>query len=304
MVRIPDGGTEIASRSDAIMTSSPPNTLSSLTGLGIATVVCLTAGDAAGAVIPLDLLTANATAAGPSGSIFKQIGTGAGTGNWDPFLSLDSKKGILSGYNTDASSSAYDPNIVTGGGRTHSVTFGQLRYTTVGGTDYVRFSLDINEPATTPERYLALNDFRIFAPAGSGWANYNGPISSLGTALYDMDTGGNRTVLMNYSLQSGSGVSDMELFVPLSLFGGLSANRSIVVYSRIGDGTGIDPCDYPISDWGANAGGFDEWRLSTTDKPVPVPEASTVVMAFGLCGGLGIIEYRRRHRRVSPLIAW
>ena len=278
-------------------------TISKLAGVGALVIAAGLVQSSSGAVVTLDLLTAGSTAAGPSGSFFKQVATGAGTGNWDPFLSLDSKKGILQGYNTDANASAGSPDIVTGGGRTHSVTFGQLRYTTVGGIDFVRFSLDINEPGNPPEQYLALNDFRIFAPVGPGFANYSGSVAGLGTPLYNMDTVGNdRTVLMDYSLQSGSGVSDMELFVPLSLFGSLAADRSIVVYTRIGDGAGIT--GYPgISAWGADAGGFEEWRLSTTDKPVAVPEASTYVMAAGLIGGLGIVEVRRRRSQKSAVAA-
>ena len=286
------------------------NLIQKLTGVGAALFAIGVGHNASAAVITVDLLTAGNSAAGPSGSIFTQVATGAGTGNWDPFLTLDSKKGILQGYNTDANASAANnPDIVTGGGRTHSVTFGQLRYTTAGGIDYVRFSLDINEPGNTPDKYLALNDFQIYAPVGPGFANYNGPVSGLGTALYNMDSGADRTVLMDYSLQSGSGVSDMELFVPLSLFNGLAANRSIVVYTRIGDGTGVGRPSILDKDWEASSGGFEEWRLSSidtpvpTDTPVPVPEASTIVMAVGLCGGLGLMEFRRRQKRVEPVVA-
>ena len=115
-------------------------TISKITGAGAALFAAALVQSSSASVISLDLLTAGSSAAGPNGSIFKQVATGAGTGNWDPFLTLDSKKGILQGYNTDANAStANNPNIVTGGGRTHSVTFGQLRYTTVGGIDFVRF---------------------------------------------------------------------------------------------------------------------------------------------------------------------
>lgn len=248
----------------------------------------------------IDLLTANTSQPGPLGSVYKQVGTGSGTGNFDPFLTLNNgNNAVLEGYNTDQKNNLFYPDTsAVAAGRTHSLTFGQLRYLEInlgGGTQkYLRFSLDINEANSAAAKYLALNDFKIFAPPGAGFATYNGSLSGLGGAIYDLDDGGvDRTVLLDYGLQTGSGTSDLDLFVPLSLFAGVPLDRSIVIYSKFGDTNGVSYPGIDSSLWKEDSG-FEEWRLYTTDTPVAVPEPATVAFGLAMVGGLGLLEIRRR----------
>lgn len=248
-----------------------------------------------GAVTTLDLLKSGSTANGPSGSILSQIPTGSGEGNWTSFLCFDSSKGIVSGYNTDAKASPDNPFIKTGENRTTSLLYKNLRSVSHQGTDYIRFSFDFTEPNQASTRFLALNSFQIFASDdGTDRSSFDGPPKDLGTPIFDLDSEGDISVLLNGSLQTKSGASDLELLIPVDAFRGIKAETGILVFSGFGDGTGIE--GYPDGyDWAANSGGYSAWRINSSDavSTVAVPEPSTKALFALGCLGLGWVVRRR-----------
>src|SRR6185295_10483637 len=108
--------------------------------------------------------------------------------------------------------------------------------------------LDINEAASEP--LLSLNEVQIFLAATGNVGNK----SDLGTPVYDMDSGADASVKLNYALNRGSGSGDMLMYVPDSLFNP-NAGAYVYLYSRLGEPIPGDSSD--VSN-GSEAG-FEEW---------------------------------------------
>jgi len=189
--------------------------------------------------------TLNLTVAGNAGilngAFYQQVNPQpTGTGVIDSFLRIQAA-GNEQGYNTDASPPPLDDKA---GIWTHSITLSSLDIfhigsafsptpggntdgTTAGAGDYYRFLLDINQNSGGNNNLLSLNSVKIFA--GPGLATYSGTLAGLGTPLYDMDTTGDNSVLMDYALNSGSGSGDMFLYVSTSLFAGRAPTDNVVL---------------------------------------------------------------------------
>ena len=255
--------------------------------------------------VVVDLTAFNAPlTAGPSGSYFGSDYRGAGTGNFDPFLSLNSNDDIEAGYSTDSgpiNSNTQDldnPN-------TRAITYGDLRYITssVSGvaTDYAHFLLDINEPSGGDKEFLVLSALKIFAPQTVTGQDplFSGNISQLGTPLFDL---GDSRVLMDYSHGPGSGGSDIAVLIPLSLFSSItSTNQRIVFYSEFGSLP--NPLGGNFPDGYVNDSAFEEWKFDGNlpfvpppPPPPPVPEPATFAFAGVLVAGLAFAEVRRRRK--------
>jgi hypothetical protein len=233
-------------------------------------------------------ITVDLTTQGASGSIFQAYflqfdPAGAqGTGNFDPFLRVQAD-GTESGYNTDAKKVEFDTKT---GKWTHIIDLQSIdnNVPIVNGADipgltpgvqYREFLLDINE--TAGSNLLSLDALRIFqsdTPNNTGYPN-------LGTEIYNLGEG--NSVILNYSLNPGSGQGDVAMYLPTSLFTG----RYIYFYSAFGTFLPSEKGDtYESSD------GFEEWGVQ---KSGVVPEPSSVV-AF-VCGIIslgGFIGKRRR----------
>jgi hypothetical protein len=78
--------------------------------------------------------------------------------------------------------------------------------------------------------------------------------------LYDLDTGGDNWIKLNYRLNSGSGAGDMYAYIPESSFVGLSPDGYVYLYSKFGQNNA------------ANAG-FEEWAVRTGVSQAPPPPA-------------------------------
>jgi hypothetical protein len=196
------------------------------------------------------------------------------------------------GYNTDARPVQYDEN--TSPTFTRSLLLTEVPIVSIGGTQYREFLLDINQtnsdPILTLDRVviylrsagdllggLAVDDSHLATGANA----FNS-----GTKVYDSDPSSNNKVQLDYSLQAGSGVADMFLYVKNSLFSG---GDFVYLYSEFGwAGTGDNPqCNNDpnnLDSCRADANdGYEEWAVRTPTPTVPEP-TSLVLVGLGLVG--------------------
>jgi hypothetical protein len=253
-----------------------------------------------------------------------------GSGYIDSFLRIKDQSGndyyVVDGHNTSAPSQQYVNDEHPGSTFTHDVLSTDLQTTPIGGTDYYRFLLDINQTGTDP--LLSLSGLQI-CTAGTGSLLFDGTCANSATAgastsvmKYDLDMdasnypdqtndpNGNynnhtntrpagNSVLLDYSKNSGSGSGDLWVYIPkTTLFPDIpgaditATNDYLYLWSQFGL-----PAPYNNND------GYEEWafmhRGSGTNEfqPLPgVPEPATLVMlGTGLLIGGGAI--RRRNRR-------
>ena len=233
--------------------------------------------------------TVDLTTAGSSGAIngakFFQYSSDlpAGTGVFGPFLRIQ-QNGTEAGYNTNGTLE-FDTKTGTW---THAIQLGDIPL--ING--YRQFALDINETASKTNPLLSLDQVRLFTTSNANLTGYS--FGSNATEVYNMDTGGDNWVKLDYSVSgSGSGRADMLMYVPNSYFTGAGATDStyIVLYSQFGlQGNGSNGLD--------SSGGFEEWSSNRlpgtpgTDYPVPpasvpVPAAAWLFMS-GLLGMVGV----------------
>ena len=209
------------------------------------------------------------------------------------------------GYNTDARPLQYDEN--SSPTFTRSLVLSDVPTVNIGGTLYREFLLDINQtnsdPILTLDRvviYLRSAGDLTGGQAGDGSHLASGANAfDTGTKVYDSDPAGtNNKVQLDYSLQAGSGVADMFLYVKNSLFTG--ANTFVYLYSEFGwagngdnpqcnnDPNNLDSCRADAND------GYEEWAVRTP-TPTTVPEQTSLVLV-----GLGLVglaaERIRRNR--------
>ena len=135
-----------------------------------------------------------------------------------------------------------------------------------------------------------MDDVKIFTTQATGITNptLNSLLTDPRLTLrYDMDAGANNTVLLDYKRNSGgSGIADMALLIPSSVFLGANVNDTVYLYSRFGgDVTGAS------ADSTSDAG-FEEWTAGRGERTVVVPEPSSFLL--GLIGAATLIARRRR----------
>ena len=229
----------------------------------------------------IDLTVANAEVT-HNGALWVQGGTGAGTGTFDPFLTLqaDGNADTEHGYNT-AGAGEFDTFF--GGGRTHELRVSAIPAVDVGGTLYREFSLDANDQGV--DDYMSIDDFVVMVDDEDDLTGYNtgaqtfsSDSGSTAYTVYDMDAGGDITAFMrSQTLTPGSGVSDITVLIPDSVFP-----------AECSYGAPVDECDlwvylYTASgnagvigdiDWNVTSG-FEEWRTQL----LPVVNVSKDVTA-------------------------
>ena len=193
----------------------------------------------------------------------------AGTGVLNSFLRIQNTA-TEEGYNTSNPAFPFD-EVPPAGGFTRDLQFGELQQT---GGNFL-FVLDINEPNGGSQSLISLDAVQIyFSDTGSQNTTILG---DLGTLLYDLDAGGDSEVLMDFDNAPGSGVSDMLMTVPSSIFAGVLPSDFVILYSAFGNTD-------------ASQGGFEEWA-----HLVVIPEPGTgLLMMTGL---LGLGFYPKRWRR-------
>jgi len=238
------------------------------------TAIWVCAGGSAIAATTVDLRTAGASGT-ILGAFFQQIDPqSTGTGIIEPFLRLQAE-GNEAGYNTSADKAVFDDKT---GIWTHDLLLSTLAVVNNGGVPSYQFLLDVNQNSGSDHENLSLNQLQIFQ---SNVANRNdgsvdkdtGYLTGLAGVtknVYDMNptsgTDGN-VVLLDYSLNSGSGSGDMFLYIPVSAFG---AGAYVTLYSQFGN---------PPGTYGSNDG-FEEWS-ATVPEPTTMIAGALLLLPFG-----------------------
>jgi len=164
------------------------------------------------------------------------------------------------------------------------------------------FVIDINEANNVTDRYLSVDDIKIWVGGTSEPTTLpttlSGMMTELGVPAYDMNPSGQQNfVLLDATLSSGSGGGDMFLFVPKSFFpANTDPNANIYIYTKMGGytgaaGFGAGSTQEQVSIPGKSIIGGTPTTISTIQSGIPtVPEPST--FAVLLTGGL--LGFRRR----------
>src|ERR1041384_2682698 len=240
----------------------------------------------------IDLTTVGASST-VNGVIFSETDIQpTGTGVIDPFLRLQntpSEAGINTSLDT--------PNVPIlddkPGLWTHDVPLSgpnALSPVTIGGTAYYKFLLDINQTAANP--LLNLNAIKFYVRNSafdslSSFANFfNLATDSHGELLpggalpsETFDALGVNNVLLNYSLNHGSGSGDMFMYVKVSDIG---TSGFLYMYNQNGAPPGLN---------GSNDG-FEEWAGALGNN-TPVSDASTTLILLGIAF-VGVEGLRRK----------
>ena len=249
------------------------------------------------------------TSAGGAGALYRTKDTQpAGTGVFNPFLTYQAK-GVEEGYNTSQGGNGQgflDTKRVDRWN--HDLFVSDLKVVTVDGKgSYYAFELDANETGVgNINRLLSIDDIRIYT-SHSDTANSVGDnadlVDSLGTLRYAQNASLGVTanwVLIDASKKeggstSGSGSSDMILYVPTSLFpttGADPVKSSDFLYFYTINGVHDPANDGPGSVNGAQSNaGFEEWRALTAP---PVPDGGSTLLLLGSAlTALGFLAGRR-----------
>lgn len=253
---------------------------------GLMAASFFTAG-AFGATTPTVDLTATGVAEGSIGDvIFSRVNNQpTGTGVFDPFLTIQSQGNnpIEQGYNTSGGLPLDDLRNAWN----RNVRFGDLVSVTRNGNSYFVFELDANEPGQgTDSRFLSIDNIRIYtSPTGSqttsnpdalgtlryGLNSLNNPLTDQGNWV-KIDASRND---ITGQTTSGSGSSDMLVYIPTSHFTGVNADDFVYFYNLNGD--------HYASDDGTSAdAGFEEWRAFVSTSSVPDTGSTLALLGLGL----------------------
>ena len=224
----------------------------------------------------IDLTASKDLSGAGNGAVFSNPSnlTVVGSGAIDPFLRIQrgGSGGPESGFNTDGPVSL---DTKPGPTFTHSITLGEIGTitgdglsSTVLGTVYRQFFVDINEPNAANQRFLSLDALKFRVGNSASPANFTQ--IDAGDLVFDLDTGvnGNVTVLMDANFFAGSGLGyDLKFLIPDTAFFGRSSTDFVTLFATFGATTGF------ATDFQAH-GGFEE-IASLRAIPVNCPPGST-----------------------------
>lgn len=219
-------------------------------------IVCFLGLPGSADAVVLDLTTAGSSGS-INGGIFQQYSPRAtGSGKIDSFVRIHSF-GVQQGYNTDYRPVEFDED--TTATFTHSLLVSEVPTVNINGSYYLEFLLDINQNG---QNILSMDALEIAVHDSGNLTDYSVLFAS---TVYDLDSGVDNWVLLDYSLNGGSGQGDLLAYIPESLFEGLG--DYIYLYSRFGENSAADD-------------GFEEWARGV-GEPV-IPEPSTILfLGFG-----------------------
>jgi hypothetical protein len=226
-------------------------------------------------------VTLAGSSASHNNAVFVQGPVGnAGTGNIDPFLTDGGggSQDITRSYNTEPAANCEFDTTRCPADDTHALLLSAVPEVEYDGEFYREFVLDINKaPGGSP--YLAMSELKLFLASSGEVTGYDettetwsSPTPLTATKVYDLDATDDVAVLMDYSLESGSGASDLTFFVAASEFSGLSGEDCsygstecetyLILWNKYGD---YVEDGAPADKW-TNNDGFEEW--GTVLRPV------------------------------------
>ena len=242
-------------------------------------VVALVMVGTPAAATTLDLTTTTSTGTINGGVFTTTDNQSTGTGVIQSFVRIQ-KTGDEEGYNATARPVMDDVN--TSPIFTRDLLLSAVSEVTLGGLVYYEFLLDINQTNANP--LVSLNELQIYTRATAlTTADTLAALTAAPSVLrYDLDAGagGDSTVLLDYSKNSGSGSGDLFVYILKSAFG----NETDYVYLYSQFGTTGPP--YATND------GFEEWAVRSPSN-ISVPDGGTSAGLLGL-GMLGLGYLRRR----------
>jgi hypothetical protein len=203
-----------------------------------------------------------------------------GSGVIDSFLRIGSNDPTEQGYNTDYRSNKapkypeFDEDKEAK--YNHSLLLSSVPNVDLfqNGTFYREFLLDINQNKSGEGRLLSLDKLEIYMGDSNDLYNYSTGFNGLGTKIYDLGSGtqGANWILMDYSLNHGSGSGDLYAYIPNSLFIG---GTYVYLYSMFGVHN-------------PNTASFEEWAVRESSTPPPPPPPPVPAPAAILLGMLGL----------------
>ena len=225
-------------------------------------------------------------------AIFQQTDPFAtGTGNIKSFVQIGANTDVIDAYNTTVN---HTLDNGSSDNFNHELLLTAVPLVTIDGVSYREFLLDVNQTGKSPLE--SLDDIQIYLSntANQSIETFTGDLINLADAdpIYRLDDGGDNHILLDYSLNTGSGSGDMFLYIPDSEFD-VSTKQYVYLYSIFGK-TEV-----------ANDG-FEEWaiRKNVTEPPcsdtnpcppppvIPEP-TSFLLMGGGLFGLLGFGSRRK-----------
>lgn len=216
-----------------------------------------------------------------NGGLFIFGDMGGGTGLIKPYVRIR-ESGTEQGYNTSNSVLPFDEKK---GSWTHDLRLNEIPIVTIDGVGFFEFVLDTNESRGGGNQFISLDDIKIYTSTIGGQNTTN--IDSLGIKRYDMDAFEDSHVRIDSSLNSGSGQTDMTVFIPVAMFAGASPTDFVYFYSHFGGLGSLSRTEK----YGTSAG-FEEWAVQITEGSVFIPSPGAA--ALGLLSFL--IGSRRRRR--------
>ena len=202
-------------------------------------------------------------------ALFSNDSSSAGTGLINPFVRLSTTDSVEEGYNTSDRPVDYDEN--TSPDFTRDLFFGDIPVVTLyddqgNATFYLEFRLDINEPDSGATRYLSLDEIEIYVSDSQVPSGDPGEVDlSTYELVWSLDTNNeDNWIALNYSLNPGSGVDDMIMYIPLDAFDeadlNVNDNTFVTLYSKFGLQQNYEVDGVLVADW-TNNSGFEEWSV-------------------------------------------
>ena len=237
----------------------------------------------------------------------------AGTGVFEPFLTLDANgqtstgdNRVEQGYNTDGFANLYMDQHRPQWNRL--LRLGDLAQIDVSGNLYYAFLLDANEPGGN-KGLLSLDNIRIYTSATDNTGSVGDDLSSLdslGTLRWAMNNptqnGDGSFKIDNWvkldALQEnveagehpsngGSGKSDLVAYIPVTAFTGANASDYVWFYN-------LNGVHYSADKDMAAESGFEEWR-AVVGPSVQVPDGGATAVLLGI-GFIGLF-FASNHRK-------
>jgi hypothetical protein len=212
--------------------------------------------------VMLNLTTPGAEAVA-SGALLQQLVSQPAEGTYDPFVRIQgagNNNGVQRGYNTSARPLQFDerPNREV----THNLQLSAVPVVTIGGVAYREFLLDVNQK--NKDSKLSVEEIQIFTDARGSLAAYQNKTNTFAgqQAKFNLDAGGDVTIILNDNVNPDNQYGDMKLLVPEANFAGVAASDYVYLYSRMG------------GKHEAN-GGAEEWAVRINVEPPPPPATGT-----------------------------